>query len=405
MSIVLHTDIASSADTRAGAARALLPGVAVLLVAVALARASGWRQAALLLVGVAAGVVLYRAAFGFTGAWRDVLQHRRGEGLRAQLLLFGVTAIAFFPLIDAGAGLGTALRGSLAPVGLPVVVGAFLFGVGMQLAGGCASGTLYTAGGGNTRMLATLTTFVAGAFIASLHARWWASIPSLPPISLGGTLGMPIGLVVTLGLLALVAWVSLVAERRARAAAVVARAPLGGPAWPLLAGVAGLAMVNVATLLLAGRPWSVAGAFPLWGAKLLAAGGAPVSSWPAWSGPAQQAALRAPVWADVTTVMNVGIVLGAWSAAVLAGRFAPAWKTSARSLAVAAAGGLLLGYGARVGYGCNIGALFGGIASGSVHGWVWFAAAFAGSAVGVRLRPACGLTAPGEPDAATAPLA
>ncbi|MBQ84920.1 MAG: hypothetical protein CMQ16_00735 [Gammaproteobacteria bacterium] len=54
-------------------------------------------------------------------------------------------------------------------------------------------------------------------------------------------------------------------------------------------------------------------------------------------------------------------------------------------------GGLLLGYGARVAYGCNIGAYFGGISSTSLHGWLWFAAAFVGSGLGTRLRPWFGL--------------
>jgi uncharacterized protein len=51
----------------------------------------------------------------------------------------------------------------------------------------------------------------------------------------------------------------------------------------------------------------------------------------------------------------------------------------------------LLGYGARLAFGCNIGAFFSGIASGSLHGWVWLAAAFLGSMAGVRLRPFFGL--------------
>lgn len=50
-------------------------------------------------------------------------------------------------------------------------------------------------------------------------------------------------------------------------------------------------------------------------------------------------------------------------------------------------GGLMLGYGARLAFGCNIGAYFGGIASGSLHGWVWLVAAFAGNMLGVKLRP------------------
>jgi hypothetical protein len=42
-------------------------------------------------------------------------------------------------------------------------------------------------------------------------------------------------------------------------------------------------------------------------------------------------------------------------------------------------------------YGGNIGAYFSGIASSSLHGWLWFAAALVGSVVGTRMRPLCGL--------------
>jgi uncharacterized protein len=89
--------------------------------------------------------------------------------------------------------------------------------------------------------------------------------------------------------------------------------------------------------------------------------------------------------------MDIGIMLGALTAAGLAGRFAPAWRVPLRSLVAALVGGLLLGYGARIAYGCNIGAFFSGIASSSLHGWLWFAAAFAGNAAGVKLRPLFGL--------------
>ena len=69
----------------------------------------------------------------------------------------------------------------------------------------------------------------------------------------------------------------------------------------------------------------------------------------------------------------------------------PAWRVPLKSLAAAVVGGLMLGYGARIAYGCNIGAYFSGIASSSVHGWVWFAAAFVGNVLGTRLRPYFGL--------------
>lgn len=59
--------------------------------------------------------------------------------------------------------------------------------------------------------------------------------------------------------------------------------------------------------------------------------------------------------------MDFGIVLGTMTAAALAGRYAPVWKVPARSLIEAVIGGLMLGYGARLAYGCNIGAYFSGI--------------------------------------------
>ena len=165
---------------------------------------------------------------------------------------------------------------------------------------------------------------------------------------------------------------------------------LHGP-WPLVGAGLVLALLNIATVLVAGHPWSITYGFGLWGAKIAQAVGVPVADWTFWTWPAQASALKAPVLADDTSVMNFGIILGAGLAAALAGKFAPRAAVPFRSLAAAAIGGLLMGYGARLSFGCNIGALFSGIASGSVHAWLWFAAAFAGSALGVWLRPFFGL--------------
>jgi hypothetical protein len=227
---------------------------------------------------------------------------------------------------------------------------------------------------------------------------WWASTPALRPISIVASLGAGPGLAVSLALFATLAAITASIERRRHGAlASEATPPHGGwrrlvhGPWPLAAGAVGLAAVNVATLAVSGRPWGVTGAFALWGAKALRVFGVAVGAWPYWSTPAQAAALRAPVAADVTSVMDIGIMLGALAAAGLAGRFAPRWRVPLGPLAAAILGGLMLGYGARIAYGCNIGAYFSGIASGSVHGWLWLAAAFTGSAAGTKLRPVFGL--------------
>lgn len=375
-------------------------GAAVLMLAggaLWIAEAATWRQAALYLVGGALGLALYHALFGFTSAFRVFISDRRGAGLRAQMLMLAIACALFFPVLADGELFGRPVTGFVSPAGVSVLAGAFIFGIGMQLGGGCASGTLYTVGGGSTRMAVTLLAFIAGSVIGLYHLPWWQAQPSLAPFSFPETLGWLPALTLNLAVFAAVAGLTVLLERRRHGRLLDERRE-GGPSrllrgpWPLVWGAVALALLNFATLALAGRPWGVTSAFGLWGSKLLhAAGYEGVAQWTAWSSPAQAKALEASILHDVTSVMDIGIIVGALLAAGLAGRFAPVWRLPLRSLVAAVAGGLLLGYGARISYGCNIGAYFSGIASGSLHGWVWIVAALAGNWAGTSLRPLFGL--------------
>ena len=375
-------------------------GVALLLIVLGawfLAQSVGPKQAALFVVGALLGVSLYHAAFGFTSSWRVFIADGRGAGLRAQMLMLAVGVALFFPALAAGTLFGNPVTGLVSPAGTSVVVGAFIFGIGMQLGGGCASGTLYTVGGGSTRMLVTLAAFILGSVIATAHMPFWTALPQLKPISLVSALGLAPALLLNWAVFALIAFVTVAVEKRRHGRLVAPEAQPGraatwlhGP-WPLVAGALALVLLNFATLALSGRPWGVTSAFALWGAKAAAAVGVDTASWTYWSTKANAAALAAPVWRDVTSVMDIGIVLGAMLAAALAGRYAPVWKLPLRSFVAAVVGGLMLGYGARLAYGCNIGAYFSGIVSGSLHGWLWLVAAFAGNVFGTRLRPLFGL--------------
>ncbi|MFN3613820.1 MAG: YeeE/YedE thiosulfate transporter family protein, partial [Rubrimonas sp.] len=168
-------------------------------------------------------------------------------------------------------------------------------------------------------------------------------------------------------------------------------------AWAALA----LALLNAATLAVAGRPWGITQAFATWGSRAAEwAGLAEPVFWPYWEDPTRIDLLHRPLVEDATHLMNVGLILGALLAASLAGRFAPGWRVGARPLAAAVVGGLMLGYGARMAFGCNISAFFSGVASGSLHGWLWLAAALPGNALGVWLRPVFRLDP--QPSSATA---
>ncbi len=367
----------------------------IVLGAIYLAQSVSAKQATLYVLGALLGITLYHAAFGFTSAWRVFIADGRGEGLRAQMLMLAIGVLLFFPALSAGTLFGHPVVGEVSPVGTSVVIGAFIFGIGMQLGGGCASGTLYTVGGGSTRMVVTLIAFVVGSVVGTAHLPFWSALPHLPPISLVKTLGVGPAIALNLVVFAAFAGLTVLIEKRRHGRLVSERVPgaspwLRGP-WPLFVGGIVLALLNFATLALSGRPWGITSAFALWGAKAFSAMGVDVASWPVWSTGPNAAALAAPLSHDVKTVMDIGLVIGAMIAASLAGRYAPVWRLPLRSLVAAVVGGLLLGYGARLAYGCNIGAYFSGIVSGSLHGWLWLVAAFFGNVVGTKLRPLFGL--------------
>jgi uncharacterized membrane protein YedE/YeeE len=384
--------------------------VAALLLAAGaalLGAAQGWRQGALWLVGAALGLSLYHAAFGFAGAFRRLLAEGRGAGLRAQMLMLAVALLLFQPALAAGEVWGQPVRPFVFPAGAAMLLGAFLFGVGMQLGGGCASGTLYTVGGGSPRMLLTLGFFVVGATFAAWCSEWWDGLPALPPVSLPRIFGAWPALLGSLLVFALVWALSVRLERRRHGGvegiwrAGRRRASLLSGPWPLAWGAVALALLNFATLLLSGRPWAITAAFPLWGSLAVDRLGwdDPVF-WAYWEEPTRAEALLRPLLSDRTTVMDLGLMVGALLAASLAGRFAPGWRVAPGAALASVAGGSLLGVGAVLAFGCNISAYFSGIASGSLHGWAWIVPGLAGNWIGLLLRPLFGLDRPGGEGAA-----
>ncbi len=374
--------------------RLILGAGLLLLGAVWLLEGQGWRPAGLWLLGAALGLALFHASFSFAGAFRALLAEGRGAGLRAQLLMLALAVLLFQPALLAGEVLGQPVRGFVFPVGWALLLGAFLFGVGMQLGGGCGSGTLFSAAGGRDgRMWLTLAAFIAGATLAAWDGDRWLGWPALPGARVAQGWAM---LPLSLAGLAL-AWGAArwwEGRRRGTVEALAWRggAVLRGP-WPLLWGAVALAVLNFLTLLLAGRPWAITAAFPLWGSQLIEAlGWDDPAFWTFWEDPTRAEALLRPSWTDRTTLMDLGLMLGAFLAAGLAGRRGW-WRLPGPRAAMASVlGGLLLGYGAVLGSGCNISAFFGGIASGSLHGWVWIFPALLGNAVGLLLRPAFGLS-------------
>lgn len=366
----------------------------------------GLRHGVLLGIGVALGIALYHARFGFTSAFRRLVAVGNGEALRAHTLMLAAACILFAPILAGATGLfGTRPEPSVAPIGVGMLFGAFLFGIGMQLGGACASGTLYTVGSGHTVVVLTLSGFVIGSTLGAWHWAFWAeNLALLPPVSFADSrLGIGGALAVQLTALALIAGATIVIGKRKNpppaerppAAAGFARVVRGS--WPLWVGAIVLALLNALTLLIKGSPWGITSAFALWGSRLLAGAGIDVASWTYWSGE-NAASLEAPLLADTTTVMNLGIILGALLAAAVGGTFVLHRRIPLKTALAALVGGILMGYGARLAFGCNIGAYFGGIASFSLHGWAWGVMAILGTYAGLKARPVFGLLNPKPTD-------
>lgn len=377
----------------------VIAGLVLIALTAIAGQMAGQKQALAVLIGGLAGFSLYHASFGFTAAWRRIFAEGRGVGLRYQFLLIILTCAVSYPLIAY-----TQARGFILPVGIGMMVGAFIFGFGMQFGGGCGSGTLFVTGGGSTRMCITLLFFIVGSLIGTLHVGWWSKIAF--PQSVQSTLGIGdrfsygmidhlgpvIAFAILAGLLAAIAALTIWIERRVHGELEAPRKTqsLIKGQWSPLAGAVALAVVGILTLLVVGRPWGVTWAFALWGAKVADFVGLDVLAWPYWTG-WKADAVEASIFRDATSMMNFGIIAGAMAAAALAAKFKPVWHLSTVEISTAVLGGVLMGYGARLAYGCNIGAYLGGLVSGSLHGWVWAVMAFAGSCVAVAIKKRLGI--------------
>ena len=329
------------------------------------------RQAVLLLVGMGMGAALAGARFGFTTGWRQLIEQRDPRGVTGQALLLALASLAALPLM----GQFSELNAALGPPSVSLLIGAFVFGMTMQIADGCGSGTLYKAGLGVPLNMGILPLFALGSFLGSVHLDQWLALGQTEPVSLSAQFGTGGALTLTLVLLAL--------------ALLGVRAWVGaGKQWidkRWIWGAMALAVLATLNLLLAGQPWGVVYGFGLWAAKVSVALGAfdPAAN-AFWSQAGNAQRLTQTVLMDVTTITSIGILAGAlWVSAKSPSSNKP---LTAQQWAIGLVAGFVMGYSSRLAFGCNVGAMLSGISTGSLHGWIWVPLAFAGTMVGVRVR-------------------
>ncbi|MGM0369959.1 MAG: YeeE/YedE thiosulfate transporter family protein [Bacillota bacterium] len=150
--------------------------------------------------------------------------------------------------------------------------------------------------------------------------------------------------------------------------------------WPYWIGGLLLAVVNIIYVLFTGKYWAITTGFARLGAWVVSLFGVEVQTWRAWD----YYDYIDPL-VDRYTWSNLGIIMGALIAILLAGQFK--WKEikDHKQLFLALAGGWLMGYGARISIGCNIGGLYSSISSLALNGWLYLPFIILGIFLGSKL--------------------
>lgn len=363
------------------------------------------------LLGLSLGFVLQRGRVCFAGAFRDLFLMRNGVMMRAILVGLAI-ATPIFAIIQSKAvpnpTFGALPNGAhVIPLGLHLVVGGVLFGIGMVVAGGCVSGTLYRIGEGYLASWASLVGILVGLSVAA-HTwnLWWTwHIQYVPLVWLPATLGY--GGAVTLSLILLaVAYLAVLWWESRDAGPPPFAVPWAGPApapatfrsrldgirstvlvkgWPALAAVTALAALNVVAYLV-DHPIGVTGELAAWadrGAAALGLGAPPLLGADLLAG--CNLVLEKLGLVTDFTMLDVGLVAGSLIAALAAGEFKLRAPRQRRRYVQSLGGGLLMGYGAGIGVGCTLGAFFSAIPSLGLNGWLFGLALLLGAGLGTQI--------------------
>lgn len=390
-----------SYSTTAGAiAAAVALGFALVLGRLWAAAAIYW------IVGLAFGFVLQRSRFCFTAAFRDLFLLGDGRMLRGVLAGLGVATVGFafvmYNYVPRLAPEHFPAFAGISPVGSTTLIAGLMFGFGMVIAGGCMSGNLYRIGEGYVASVVALLGMLGGLIVMMLTWNWWYEVLVVrqPMVWLPHTLGWTGAVVLTLlgllGVYALLVWWEQRADMlmpafpagpelpptsvRDHWTGVLRRVFVTG--WPAVGGGVALGVIGILSYLYE-RPVGVTGELGRWSHGLFEAlGGWHVELAGADLGPCMT--VVAGVIATKELYMVLGLVIGSFVAALLAGEFKIRAPRQGRRYAQALGGGVLMGYGAGLGIGCTLGAFFAGIPSLSLSGWVFGLGLLGGAWAGVK---------------------
>ncbi|MFW6229811.1 MAG: YeeE/YedE family protein [Halanaerobium sp.] len=375
-----------------------------------------------LITGLFFGYILTRGRFGFAGGVKKIYITGEGSLTKALLVMFGVTIIAMAGLHWGAAADGAVVSylaegdlmqipgsASVKVLNLATLIGGFTFGMGMMLAGGCASGTLTDLGEGAFRSAIALLFFAIGS-VPGVSLRYAFDQSNLAnfstkmylPHHFGYVGATVISLVLLLGMYMMTRKYESIRRKEnhfeemeyTKEDLPLEETEADGffsfktyhkffmERWSFMRVGLLLAVMFVFVINTTGKSWGVTSAYARWGVVLFDNLGFDMT------GPAFQshyAAVQQGLINDGGTIRNIGIIFGSSIAFLLASKFKFDFNFNLKDAGYYALGGALMGFGARMAKGCNIGALYSAIANFSLHGWAFLVALTLGGIFALKI--------------------
>ena len=248
----------------------------------------------------------------------------------------------------------------------------------MQILKGCGSGILVNAGSGNPTALLSLPFFAIGSFFGAYNISWWNNFNFIQPVILKNWSGLILTLFLLIVTFLIIKFFSLKAKKKF-------------PKKYLFASII-IAFLAICHIIVSGQPLGIVYGLGLWTAKFVSVNGIDLSNSIFFNNDSNIVRLKESIFTDITSLTCIGIILGSFTLGL--------WKKNSfskkvtffsfKTVLIVIFSAFMMGYSARLAFGCNIGAFFSGISTGSLHGWAWFISAFTGSYVGLKIRPFCG---------------
>jgi uncharacterized membrane protein YedE/YeeE len=353
-----------------------------------------------LLIGAALGIAFERGRFCFFCIFREAFEEKRTRQLLSIVMALAVGAVGYALMFGLylpnpkGEGLPPAAH--ISPVSLPLVLGAFAFGIGMVLSGACISGHLYRIGQGYLRaipaLIGSLVGFGAGFF--TWNTLYLEQVSESPVLWLPRWFGYSGSLLLTLAVLAVLAWLFVRWDRTtdvATDASFTTRVRTGADLrdlllvrrWSPIATGAIVGGIGVAAYLRT-TPLGVTSQLSTVSRSVLDSRNALPEVLHGID------MMRGCVALVSSTITNngwlvIGLVVASFAVAVGGGRFKLQKPTFGNSV-TAFIGGVLLGWGSLTALGCTVGVLLSGTQAFAVSGVVFTVVVTGAVWIGTRLR-------------------